>query len=56
VLDMLLERERSAGELDEAIPELSQPAMSRHLKVLREVGLIRARPEAQLRIPSLLRY
>ena len=53
VLDMLLDRERSAGELGEAFPDLSQPAMSRHLKVLREVGLIRARPSAQQRIYSL---
>ena len=32
---------------------MSQPAVSRHLRVLRERGLVRARPEAQRRVYSL---
>jgi DNA-binding transcriptional ArsR family regulator len=32
---------------------ISQPAVSRHLRVLREHGLVRSRPEAQRRVYSL---
>lgn len=53
VLDLLLARDRTAGELVEAFPTLSQPAISRHLRVLREAGLIRSRADAQRRIYSL---
>lgn len=53
VLDLLLVSDRAAGELVDAFPNLSQPAMSRHLRVLREVGLIEARADAQRRIYSL---
>jgi DNA-binding transcriptional ArsR family regulator len=53
VLEMLRSRDHSAGELLAAFPELSQPAISRHLRVLREVGLVRVRPEEQRRIYSL---
>ncbi len=53
VLDLLLDGDRAAGELVEAFPALSQPAISRHLRVLREAGLIRARVDAQRRIYSL---
>lgn len=53
VLDMLLLREHSAGELGNAFPTLSQPAMSRHLRVLRDVGLIQVRSDAQRRLYSL---
>jgi len=53
VLDLLLVRDRAAGELVEAFPTLSQPAISRHLRVLREAGLIQARVDAQRRIYSL---
>lgn len=50
VLDLLLEGERSAGDLVAAFPGLTQPAVSRHLRVLREAGLVRVRAEAQQRI------
>ncbi|MBO9539928.1 winged helix-turn-helix transcriptional regulator [bacterium] len=53
VLDLLLLREHAAGELVDAFPGLSQPAMSRHLRVLREVGLIQVRADAQRRLYSL---
>jgi hypothetical protein len=33
-----------------SLPSLTQPAVSRHLRVLREVGLVEVRPDAQRRI------
>ena len=53
VLDLLLERERSAGDLVAAFPSLTQPAVSRHLRVLREAGLVSVHAEAQQRIYAL---
>ncbi|HTT15557.1 MAG TPA: metalloregulator ArsR/SmtB family transcription factor [Thermoplasmata archaeon] len=53
VLDLLSRRERTAGELGIAFPSVSQPGMSRHLRVLREVGLVRVRQESRHRIYSL---
>jgi DNA-binding transcriptional ArsR family regulator len=52
VLGLLAERERTAGEIADAFT-ISRPAVSRHLRVLREAGLVRARPEAQRRVYSL---
>ena len=52
VLEILRSHPASAGELAEAIP-IARPGVSRHLRVLREAGLIEARPEAQRRIYSL---
>ncbi len=49
VLDMLAKGERPAGDLVKAFPRLTQPAVSRHLRVLREAGLVEARPRAQQR-------
>ena len=53
VLDLLLEGERSAGDLVAAFPRLTQPAVSRHLRVLREAALVSVRAEAQQRIYAL---
>jgi DNA-binding transcriptional ArsR family regulator len=52
VLLLLAERERTAGEIASAFT-VSRPAVSRHLRVLREAGLVRVRPEAQQRVYSL---
>ncbi|MGO8877324.1 MAG: ArsR/SmtB family transcription factor [Acidimicrobiales bacterium] len=52
IVEMLAEGERSAGELAGRF-SISQPAVSRHLRVLRESGLVVVRPVAQLRIYSL---
>ena len=49
ILDLLLERERVVGELVDALA-VSQPAVSRHLRVLREAGLVEVRAEAQRRV------
>ncbi len=53
VLDLLSRRERAAGELGAAFPGVSQPGMSRHLRVLREAGLVRVREQGRLRVDSL---
>src|SRR5271156_2296809 len=49
ILDLLAEGERPVGELV-ALLSLSQPAVSKHLKVLREAGLVESRTDAQRRI------
>src|SRR4051812_17473943 len=48
ILDLLSEREHAVGELVEELG-LSQPGVSKHLKVLREAGLVRVRQDAQRR-------
>lgn len=48
ILELLRQRERSVGELVERL-KLSQPGVSKHLRVLREAGLVRVRPEGQRR-------
>lgn len=53
LLDALAAGEQSAGELVATLPHLTQPAVSRHLRVLREVGLVEVRPDAQRRIYAL---
>jgi len=52
ILELLAEAERDAGEIGSHF-DVSQPAISRHLRVLRETGLVRVRPEAQRRLYSL---
>jgi DNA-binding transcriptional ArsR family regulator len=52
VLELLAERERTAGELAAAFT-VSRPAVSRHLRVLRDAGLVRSREDAQRRIYQL---
>jgi len=49
ILDLLAEDERTVGELVDLV-SLSQPAVSKHLKVLREAGLVHSRTDAQRRI------
>ncbi|MGE5291815.1 MAG: ArsR/SmtB family transcription factor [Micromonosporaceae bacterium] len=48
ILDLLLERPRLVGELVEQL-DTSQPGTSKHLRVLRDAGLVRVRREAQRR-------
>ena len=48
ILDLLRERERSVGELVELV-RISQPAVSKHLRLLRQAGLVSVRIEAQRR-------
>ena len=49
ILDLLLDRERPVGELVKRL-KLSQPGISKHLRVLREAGLVSVRSDAQRRI------
>ncbi len=48
ILDLLRERPRLVGELTAELG-LSQPGTSKHLRVLRDAGLVRVRAEAQRR-------
>ena len=52
ILDLLIEGPRPVGEI---VGEtgLSQPNTSRHLRILREAGLVEARPEGQRRLYEL---
>lgn len=52
ILDLLRSEERSAGDVADRFP-ISRPAISRHLRVLREAGLVARRKEAQLRLYRL---
>lgn len=52
ILDLLRERERPAGELVDAL-SISQPGVSKHLRVLREAGLVSVRGDGQRRLYSL---
>ncbi|MEQ4208557.1 metalloregulator ArsR/SmtB family transcription factor [Actinopolymorpha sp. B17G11] len=49
ILDQLLRSERSVSYLVDAV-SISQPTMSKHLKVLREAGFVSCRTSAQQRI------
>ena len=49
ILDLLRVKERPVGELVRELA-VSQPAVSKHLRVLREAGLVTVRPEAQRRV------
>jgi DNA-binding transcriptional ArsR family regulator len=52
ILDAVRDGERSVGDLVEIVG-MHQPGVSRHLKVLRDVGLVEVRPEAQRRFYRL---
>jgi DNA-binding transcriptional ArsR family regulator len=52
LVTLLARGERSAGELAERFP-VSRPAISRHLRVLREAGLVRVRSEGRHRLYAL---
>ena len=52
ILDLLRSEERAVGELVEALG-LSQPAVSKHLRTLREAGLVAVRSDAQRRLYRL---
>jgi DNA-binding transcriptional ArsR family regulator len=52
VLELLRDRERTVGELAEELGA-AQPSTSKHLKVLREAGLVRVRVDAQRRVYAI---
>jgi len=49
ILDLVRDRERPVGELVDEL-DLSQPAVSKHLRILREAGLVEVRTDAQRRL------
>ena len=52
ILDLLRDSERSVSDLVERL-DLSQPGVSKHLKVLREAGLVAVRPDGKRRFYGL---
>lgn len=56
ILELLAEKERSSGNVVEIIARefgISQPAVSQHLRVLRESGFATVPPDAQRRLHSV---
>jgi DNA-binding transcriptional ArsR family regulator len=49
ILTLLASGERSVGDLESAL-NLSQPSVSKHLRVLREAGFVEATIDAQRRV------
>src|SRR5512142_1578294 len=49
ILSLLASSERSVGELERRL-RLTQTSVSKHLRVLRECGLVESRVEAQRRV------
>ena len=49
ILDLLREEERPVGDLVSAL-HVSQPAVSKHLRVLRDAGFVEVRSDAQRRL------
>jgi len=52
LLDALADGPATAGELAGMLP-IARPGVSRHLRVLREAGLVEVRPDAQRRVYHL---
>ncbi len=52
IVELLAEHELSAGEIAARFPR-ARPGVSRHLRVLRDHGLVRARADGQRRVYSL---
>jgi DNA-binding transcriptional ArsR family regulator len=49
ILSLLAASERSVGDIEEQL-HLSQPSVSKHLRVLREAGFVESRVDAQRRL------
>jgi len=49
ILSLLATSERSVGDIEEQL-RLSQPSVSKHLRVLREAGFVESRVDAQRRL------
>jgi DNA-binding transcriptional ArsR family regulator len=52
ILDLLAASERTVGEIEHRL-RLPQTSVSKHLRVLREAGLVEARVDAQRRVYRL---
>ena len=53
LLDALRGPPRTAGDLAAEVPSISRPAVSRHLKLLRQAGLVRSEARGRERIYRL---
>ena len=56
ILELLAEGERAAGDVGATVQaefRLTQPAVSRHLRVLREGGFARMRPDGRRRVYAI---
>lgn len=53
IVELLLVEERAVGDLVAALP-LAQPAVSKHLRVLRRAGLVDVRPDGARRLYRLI--
>lgn len=49
ILDLLAEGEMAAGQIAQCFPQISRPAVSQHLAVLREAGLVTERLDGRFR-------
>ena len=49
LLRLVRDSERPAGELAAAFPQMSRPAVSQHLRVLHDAGLVSIRPDGNRR-------
>ncbi|HEY5105276.1 MAG TPA: metalloregulator ArsR/SmtB family transcription factor [Caulobacteraceae bacterium] len=52
IIELVGQHDRSAGQIVDAL-QISQPGVSKHLRVLREAGLVSVRKDAQRRVYRL---
>jgi DNA-binding transcriptional ArsR family regulator len=52
IIELVADGERTAGDIVEALA-ISQPGVSKHLRILREAGLVSVRKDAQRRLYRL---
>jgi len=50
LLRLVRDDERAAGDLAAAFPQISRPAVSQHLRVLHDAGLVTIRPDGNRRL------
>ena len=50
LLRLVRDQERAAGDLASAFPKMSRPAVSQHLRVLSDAGLVSVRPDGNRRM------
>jgi len=50
ILRLVRDGERPAGDIAEHFPQMSRPAVSQHLRVLTDAGLLEVRPEGNRRL------
>lgn len=55
ILKMICETEMPAGKIAEAFPQMTRPAVSQHLRVLRETGLVWERKQGTKRLYRIRR-